>query len=168
MSPITPDSIERRTFYVSTIALLLVFTGLVLAAIVPMRMVFELASTGTIDLDAVSPTRRKIPVWILYLGSTMIFLPAFWFAIPIWRYVPNREMFQLTRDGILLRNRLIKKDDVVGFRFSFLRGYHLQTTQGAFSIHPAMSKGATEALIKAFPKTPPYGGRVPSFWRYKK
>jgi hypothetical protein len=153
-----------RVFRVGNRPLILVAAMLAMVAVLPVESLFELATTGTIDMDAVTPTRHKIPVWQLYAIMWPIFLLALWGIRPLLGYFLKREMFRLSQRGIAIRGVSLTPEEVLGFRYSFLRGHILQSTRGDFPIHPWMIKGAVEALAAAFPHIPPLRqGNAPSW-----
>lgn len=147
--------ITERVFRVDDWRLYSIALILTLCAIVPVISLHELITTGTIDMDAVGKGRRKIPSWILYLGAWSCFFIILWFFRPFFRYFGESEMFRLNEHGIVVSGTTLAPDEVIGFRYSFFRGYVLQSTRGDFSIHPRISEGAIEALAEAFPHIPP-------------
>ena len=128
---------------------------LTLATVMPVLSLYELVTTGTIDMDAVSRGRLELPMWSLYLGGWLIFVAAMWAYRPHLRYFVDSEMFRLNEHGIVVCGVQIAPEEVLGFRYSFLRGHVLQSARGDFPIHPWMIKGAVEALAEAFPHIPP-------------
>lgn len=146
---------SERVFRVGNRPLILIAAIVALTALVPISSLHELWTTGTIDLDAVSSTRRKIPIWILYATAWPIFLATVWSTRPILRYVFDRKMFSLGSEGITIRGQTLSPDEVQGFRHSLLRGHVLRSTRGDFPIHPWMVRGGVEALAEALPNIPP-------------
>ena len=144
-----------RVFRVGNRPLILLVAMIALTALVPASSVHELITTGTINFEAVSQTRRKIPIWFLYATAWPTFLITVWSTRPILRYVFDREMFSLVPEGITIRGQTLSPDEVQGFRHSFLRGHVLRSTRGEFPIHPWMVKGGVEALADALPHIPP-------------
>lgn len=144
-------SISERVFRVGSRPLMIVAFCLAIVSIVPLSSFHELITTGTIDFEAVTNTRRKIPHWQLYATAWPIFLAGLWSIRPALRYFWQREMFRLDQHGIAIRGVTLAPEEVLGFRYSFLRGHVLQSTRGDFPIHPWMIRGAVEALAEALP-----------------
>jgi hypothetical protein len=165
MAETTAEASESKiVFRVGNRPLILVAAMLAMFAVVPVESLYELATTGMIDMDAVTPTRRMIPVWQLYATMWPIFLLALWSVRPLLPYFLKREMFRLNQWGIAIHGVTLAPEEVLGFRYSFLRGHVLQSTRGDFPIHPWMIKGAVEALTAALPHVPPLRqGKVPSW-----
>ena len=147
--------ITERVFRVKDRPLYGIALMLSLGAILPAMSIHELVTTGTIDMEAVGKGWRKRPTWISYLITWSIFLPYLWYFRPYFRYFGESEMFRLNERGIVIRGTTLAPDEVLGFRYTFFRGYVLQSTRGDFSIHPRISEGAIEALAEAFPHVPP-------------
>jgi hypothetical protein len=160
-----PDGLPTvRVFRVGNRPLILIAAMIALTALVPASSLHELITTGTIDFEAVSQTRRKIPIWFLYATAWPIFLITVWSTRSILRYVFHRDMFSLGSDGITIRGQTLSPDEVQGFRHSFLRGHVLRSRRGEFPIHPWMVKGGVEALAEALPHIPPLKkGEVPGW-----
>lgn len=64
-------------------------------------------------------------------------------------------MFRIGPQGIGIGGETLMPDEVLGFRYSILRGHVLRSTRGEFPIHPWMVKGGVEALNDALPNIPP-------------
>jgi hypothetical protein len=154
----------ERVFRVGNRPLLIIALTLAMTAIVPVSSLHELVTTGTIDMDAVTPTRRKIPIWILYATAWPIFLMALWGTLPTFRYLIRREMFRLGPRGIVISGEALAPEEVLGFRYSVLRGHVLKSSRGDFPIHPWMVKGGVEALAEALPHIPPLKKGEASDW----
>jgi hypothetical protein len=148
-------STSERVFKVGNRPLILIAVMVALTAMVPVSSLYELWTTGTIDLDAVSPTRQKIPVWILYATAWPIFLLVLWSIRPVLGYFVDREMFRLGPQGIVIGGETLLPENVTGFRISFFRGHVLRSTRGEFPVHPWMVKGGVEALAELLPHIPP-------------
>ncbi|MEP5939071.1 MAG: hypothetical protein ABJ239_12150 [Erythrobacter sp.] len=111
-----------------------------------------MATTGTIDTEAVGKGRVKLPTWLSYMIGWLCFTYCFWLARPIWRYWQHPEIFRINSEGIIIANTAIPIADIEGSRFSFIKGNVLQTKHGEFPIHPELASGATEALLQYCPQ----------------
>ena len=144
-----------RVFRVGDPALYRIAFYLAFGAVLPLVSLQELVTTGTIDMEAVGRGRGRFPMWALYLSGWVAFVAAVWTHRPLLRYFGDSEMFRLGQQGIAIRGVTLAPEEVLGFRYSFLRGHVLQSTRGDFPIHPWLIKGAVEALADAFPHVAP-------------
>ncbi len=152
---VTEASISERVFRVGNRPLMIIALGLAIVSIVPLSSLHELITTGTIDFHVVTDTRHKIPHWLLYGTAWPMLLGVIWFTIPLLRYFRQREMFTLGQRGIIISGVTLAPEEVLGFRYSLLRGYVLRSTRGEFPVHPYIVRGGPEALSEALPHLPP-------------
>lgn len=118
----------------------------VVASLVPTSMVIEILSQGYIDTSAVSPTRREIPMWILYSGGSLIWLfTLWWLFVPVARYIWRGEIFSIAGDQIVIQGTAIHKNDILSHRETF-RGMRVETKLGAFLFHPRLSSKGLAAF----------------------
>lgn len=146
---------SERVFTVGNRPLMIVAIALAIAATLPVTSLYELITSGTIDIDAVGRGRREIPNWLTYSVGWLVGAPFIWSSLSLLRYVRAREMFRLCPQGITIHGVTLAPEEVLGFRYSFLRGHVLQSARGDFPIHPWMVKGGVEALADAFPHVLP-------------
>lgn len=155
----------EQVFRVGNRPLILIALFVAFLAFVPAISLYELFTTGTIDLDAVGKGRRAIPNWQLYAIGWIIGPPLIWGSLRVLlRYLPEREMFRLGPQGITIRGETIAPEDVHCFATSFRKGHVLRTTRGDFPLHPLMVRGAPEALASALPHVPPLKNREIAAW----
>ena len=98
----------------------------------PVQCLCEVTTTGTADMDAVTPTRRRIPIWQIYLIGWICFGFSLWITRPALRYFWNREVFRLGLQGITIRGTTIALEEVLGIRRSRVHGFALCSTRGNF------------------------------------
>lgn len=155
----------EQVFRVGNRPLILIALFVAMLAVLPANSLYELITTGTIDLDAVGKGRRAIPTWQVYTIGWIIGAPLIWASLRVlMRYLPEREMFRLGPQGITIRGETIAAEEVHGFATSFRKGHVLRTLRGDFPIHPLMVKGAPEALALALPHVPPLKNRDIAAW----
>ena len=155
----------EQVFRVGNRPLVLIALFVAFLAVLPANSLYELITTGTIDLEAVGKGRRAIPNWQVYAIGWILGAPLIWASLRVlMRYLPEREMFRLGPQGITIRSETIAPEEVQGFATSFRRGHVLRTTRGDFPFHPLMVKGAPEALALALPHVPPLKNRDIAAW----
>ncbi|MCZ8136754.1 MAG: hypothetical protein O9266_10645 [Porphyrobacter sp.] len=154
----------ERVYRVDDLMLYGVVFKLSLCAALPLLSLYELFTTGSIDMEAVGRGRLGAPMWSLYLFGWSALVATVWAHWHQLRYFGDSEMFRLGQKDIKIRVESLAPEEVLGFRYSFLRGHVLQSTRGDFPIHPWMIKGAVEALADAFPHVTPPKQRYKPSW----
>ena len=140
----------ERVFRVRLRTLIIMPTIILAFGAVPFANIYELVTTGTIELF--EPLgRRKIAPWIIYLSSWICWL---WFLqvfARMLRYYRNPVMFILHPDAFE-KDGIITDFDAVHLVESrlFLGNAVVKTENGPFTIHPQLAAGAVSALQHTF------------------
>jgi len=100
------------------------------SAVLLVQFPYEMTTTGTADMDAVTPTRRRIPIWQIYLIGWICFGFSLWITRPALRYFWNREVFRLGLQGITIRGTTIALEGALGIRRSRVHGSVLCSARG--------------------------------------
>lgn len=112
----------------------------------PAMSAIELITTGEIDLNAVTPTRRQTPIWLIYLLSWLFFLPTLPIVFaPVIKYTLRGYVFKLDADFLFIDKIKIHHSEIEEIEETS-RGVRISTPQGTYFFHPRMSSGGYEAF----------------------
>ena len=118
--------------------------------ILPAMSLFELVTTGTIDLEAVGRGRMEIAQWKLYIVGWAVFLFFGAGYFPMLKYYREPEMFALSKEGIEIEGRLFSRDEILSIRNTW-RGLRVETARQSYFFHVYAVPGASSALARMFP-----------------
>lgn len=97
-----------KTYEVQTSRMILAIGLTIICLYLPALSIWELITTGTIDLDAVGKGRREIPIWQLYLTSWIIGPPLFFLNLApiIYHYMMDFHI-KISQESILTPRKKI-------------------------------------------------------------
>lgn len=120
------------------IDMLVFLVGLtVLISILPIVSIWEVATTGTIDMDAVGKGRGSYPTWFLYLLSWICFFYAAPALILCLNFCLKFRVMTMQKNELRLGNFAIQREHVVKVRRSY-SGFIIDTTHTKIRVFPWM------------------------------
>lgn len=144
------DSQSLQTFKMDQKISWVVPAMFLMSGILPAMSLFELLTTGTIDMDAVGRGRARIPTWILYLIAWPCFL-FFWVPFAWWvRNLWQGHVFRLEGDRLIVGRRSVLSEDVAELRTHWF-GCEVTLMDGKrLWFAPWFSSDGSELLSKKF------------------
>ncbi len=126
--------------------------GTILFTCLPVSSLFEVITTGAIDLNDISSGRFQIYTWKLYLIGWICLIVIFPIGLfASWKYALRSYVFKISQRSIVLDGHTIERADVIGTQ-STVRGEKVMTQKGAFFVHPNMAAEG-QAAFEQFMKT---------------
>lgn len=141
-----------QVFRVRLRTLIILFLVILAFGAVPIYTLFELATTG--ELELFEPKgHRRLPPWVVYLIAWLGWL---WFLqvyARMLRYYRDPRMFTLGPDWIQVEETQIPFEMVRNIKGRLFYGDTMIDTEvGNFTIHVQLASRAVSALLAAFPE----------------
>lgn len=142
----TPDADTVRTFSLGWRYFWPVVAAIGLLSVVPATSVWELVTTGQIDLEAVSEGRWRLPIWVLHLIGWILFIPTLPILLyPLLKYPAKGWVFKIADDAIIIDAQIIHFSEIKSIKET-VWGMRISTSDKRYYFHPRMGVSGYEAF----------------------
>jgi len=124
----------------------------ILTGVLPGLSIIEIATTGTIDLNAVGQGRRATPVWISYLIAWPIFIYIFYtMGLPLVRHLREGYIFIISEESIDTAGHSLPLSAITRVkRRPLFNDYILLAAGRKYRVTPNLDEGARLAFRDIF------------------